>query len=111
MSRPLNEDRQAAITLGYRTYTGAPHSKCGTTERYTGTGGCVHCARRIATEQREALKYVKAQEAAQVRTIIEDGIRSGDVIDGDFELDNLLPTELEPDDAVERLRHSIDELM
>lgn len=91
MSRPINEDRQAALRYGLHTYTGAPHSKCGTTERYAAGGGCVYCARLLASEQREALKYRKAQEAQA--------------------LDNPLPTELEPDNAAERLRHSIDDMM
>jgi hypothetical protein len=61
--RPVNPDRQTAIELGFTTYTGSPHSKCGTTKRYVSGGGCVHCARRIATEQREARKFLKKQAA------------------------------------------------
>lgn len=61
--RPANTDRQNALALGYRTYTGSPHAKCGTTERYVSGGGCVHCARVTATEQRDALKYLKAHAA------------------------------------------------
>ena len=61
--RPINVDRQNAIALGYKTYTGSKHSKCGTTERYVSGGGCVHCARVIATEQREARKYLVASGA------------------------------------------------
>jgi len=77
--RPVNEDRQTAIDLGFKTYTGTPHSKCGTTERYVSGGGCVHCARTIATEQREARKLLKAQAAR----LVAEGVRSGEVIDGD----------------------------
>lgn len=60
--RPANADRQNALALGFRTYTGAVHPICGTTERYTTNCGCVHCAREIATAQREALKAVKAEQ-------------------------------------------------
>jgi hypothetical protein len=60
--RPTNVDRQNALALGLRTYTGAIHPICGTTERYTTNCGCVHCARQIATEQREALKAIKAAQ-------------------------------------------------
>lgn len=60
--RPINPDRQNAIALGFTTYTGSPH-RCGTTQRYVSGGGCVHCARLIATEQREARKFLKAQAA------------------------------------------------
>jgi len=59
--RPINEDRQNALALGLRTYTGSRHAKCGTYVRYVAGGGCVHCARIIATEQREARKYLQAQ--------------------------------------------------
>jgi hypothetical protein len=61
--RPTNLDRQNAIALGFKTYTGSPHAACGTTERYIG-GGCAHCARTLATERREAWKFLKAQAAA-----------------------------------------------
>lgn len=59
--RPINEDRQNAIALGLKTYIGAKHVNCDTTERYVKGGGCVHCARIIATEQREARNYLKRQ--------------------------------------------------
>jgi hypothetical protein len=113
MSRPLNEDRQAALKYGLRTYTGALHSKCGTVERYAGTGGCVYCARRIATEQREALKYRKAQEASEVVLDEFESVSEFENVIEDAPLDNPLPTELSPDDddADERQRQSIDELM
>ena len=108
MSRPANEERQAALKVGLRTYTGAPHSKCGTTEWYTAGGGCVHCARLLASEQREALRYQKAHEAQALDEKIEEQINSHEEF---APIDNLLPTELSPDTAAERLRHSIDELM
>jgi len=56
--RPANEDRQNALALGLPTYTGLPHARCGTRERYTKGGGCIHCARVLATEQREARKFL-----------------------------------------------------
>lgn len=76
--RPINEDRQNAIALGLRTYMGAPHSKCGTTERYVSGGGCVYCARETATAQREALKAVRAQASTALDEKIEEQIINHD---------------------------------
>jgi hypothetical protein len=45
--RPINLDREAAIVCGDKTYKGAVHEKCGTTERYVKNSGCVACARAI----------------------------------------------------------------
>ena len=59
--RPINQDRLDAIEFGFPTYTGAVHKKCGGTERYVNGGGCVRCARVIATEQREARRALKHQ--------------------------------------------------
>lgn len=56
--RPINQDRATSVELGYPTYIGMEHSACGTSERYTKGGACVHCARIIATEQRAARKYL-----------------------------------------------------
>lgn len=74
--RPINEDRQIAISLGFRTYTGTPHPKCGMTERYVSGGGCVHCARLIASEQREARKFLIANAVLETEQQVrdEDGI-------------------------------------
>src|SRR5674476_1503039 len=58
--RPANEDRLSAKSLGFKTYQGSIHAKCGTTERYVSGVGCVYCARTIATEQREARRLMKA---------------------------------------------------
>lgn len=78
MSRPFNDDRQNSLTLGLRTYTGAPHPKCGTTERYVASGGCVHCARAKAAEQREELKVLKAQAVAQADAAgVNDPVNEG----------------------------------
>lgn len=63
--RPINESRQLAILMGDKTYTGAAHDRCGTTERYVKGGGCVNCARVIATEQRDARKFLAAHEREQ----------------------------------------------
>jgi hypothetical protein len=119
--RPINTDKSLAIFLGEKTYLGGIHRKCGTNVRYTSGGGCVHCARTIATEQREALKYQKQYEA---KRIVAEGVQSGDVIDGDVEplndvtaqfiepLDNDEPMVLEEsDDAEERQRQATDDLM
>lgn len=61
--RPVNSDRQDAIEFGLKTYLGAKHVNCGTSERYVSGGGCVRCARLIATEQRAARKYLQRQAA------------------------------------------------
>lgn len=74
--RPINESRQLAILMGDKTYVGAAHDKCGTTERYVKGGGCVHCARVIATEQRDARKYLVAHavEEAHAENDARDGL-------------------------------------
>jgi hypothetical protein len=74
MSRPFNESRQAALLANCKTYIGAPHSKCGTTERYVKGGGCVRCGRAIATEQREALKARQAAEQQAINQAGKEGI-------------------------------------
>jgi hypothetical protein len=43
--RPINQSREAAIVCGDKTYVGAVHEKCGTTERYVKNSGCVLCAK------------------------------------------------------------------
>ena len=118
--RPVNADKSLAIFLSEKTYRGGIHRKCGTNVRYVSNGGCAHCARTIATEQREALKYQK-QYAAH---LVAEGVQSGDVIDGDVEplndvtaqfiepLDNDEPMVLEEsDNAEERQRQATDDLM
>ncbi len=61
--RPINESRALAVLMGDKTYVGTVHEKCGTAERYVSGGGCVHCARIIASEQREARSYLLARAA------------------------------------------------
>ena len=70
--RHPSEDREIALITGEKTYLGTMHAQCGTTERYTKGGGCAHCARVIATEQREARKYLKAQ--ASIATVVEQTV-------------------------------------
>ena len=74
--RPKNDNRQNAIELGLGTYTGASHSKCGTSERYVSGGGCIHCARLASADQREQLKMLKtyAAEQAEEKQREEDGV-------------------------------------
>ena len=96
MSRNFNEDRQAAIRFNLKTYTGSPHSKCGTSERYVAGGSCVHCARLLASEQREALKFLRANSGTGP---------------GQTTVDNRSPDEVEKEEAAERARRSVDELM
>lgn len=60
--RPPNEALAIAKLAGDRTYEGSAHAKCGTTERYTSSGGCVHCARLKQAEMRDALTRVNSGE-------------------------------------------------
>jgi hypothetical protein len=103
--RPINEDRQRAIALGLRTYTGLKHVKCDTTLRYVAGGGCVHCARIIATEQREARKYLQQIGALDVTAKDVEAM----AIDNATEIEE----EDEDSEAVRQARReaSIDELM
>ncbi len=64
--RPINTSKELAILSGDKTYTGAAHGKCGTTERYVSGGGCVHCARQASLDGREARRLLKAQKAGEV---------------------------------------------
>lgn len=89
--RPANPDRQIAIGLGERTYIGSTHARCGTSGRYVSGGGCVHCARVVATEQREARKYLKQQKLA-------------------LDIPPEMALEVE-DDAAARAQKAIDDLM
>lgn len=112
VGRPINEDRQNAIALGLKTYTGMRHSRCGTTERYVAGGGCVHCGRLIATEQREARIYLKKMQQQNVEDRDEDLLDSAerDGLD-DPEADARFE---EPDDEEARrarFEESIDDLM
>jgi len=95
--RPVNEDRQAAIAFGLRTYTGTVHSKCGTNQRYVSGGACVHCARVIATEQREARKFLKAQAKLDIE------------LQASLDIEDQMV--LEQDDAEARARQAIEDLM
>lgn len=119
--RPINKDREMAIFMGEKTYVGSAHSKCGTTARYVSGGGCVHCARIIATEQREARKYLQTRAGA----IDSRGDQGGgypssqDVLDSSpemaleqLEADEIADAAIEDYDAAEARRQaSIDELM
>lgn len=106
MNRPLNVDRQNAITFKLTTYTGSEH-KCGTSQRYTSTGTCMHCARLLAAEQREALKVLRAQ--AKVKATSEDPVN----YDHEDVLDIVEPLVAEMVDQAEadRFRQSVDDLM
>jgi hypothetical protein len=74
--RPLSPNRELALLMGDKTYHGSLHAKCGTNERYVTGGGCVHCARLIATEQRDARKFLKEHAAEQANEKIreQDGV-------------------------------------
>jgi hypothetical protein len=118
--RPINEDRQNSIALGLMTYTGTVHRRCGTNIRYVSGGGCVHCARVISAEQREARKYLLQQEREYKESQREEQaeLARDEVTGKTFEetfgekpedvLDN---SEKIGDDAKARRDASIDELM
>lgn len=101
--RPINEDRQNAIALELTTYTGAVHRKCGTDQRYVNGGGCIHCARLIATEQRDARKFLKQHAINEA----EQKVRDNDGV----ALDSTMDDGLDADEAEARRQASIDELM
>lgn len=94
--RPLNEDRQLALLSGDKTYIGSPHDRCGTNVRYVKSGGCVRCARVIATEQREARKYLINQNGEVPQNSVDKSVPDE------------VPVE---DDAAARSRAAIDDLM
>ena len=111
--RPINSDKSLAIFLSEKTYRGAIHRKCGTNVRYVSNGGCVHCARVLMTEQREALKYQKQYEA-EYRDAMPEMEREVNDDPAQFTepLDNDEPMVLEEsDDAEERQRQATDDLM
>jgi hypothetical protein len=116
--RPINKDRQDAIEFGFPTYVGVMHRRCGTTERYTNGGGCVHCARVIASEQREARKLLLQHreqfedDGAEViaENLNADGYFDSDQIDTEH-ADGLDVDNREELDAEARREASFDELM
>lgn len=92
--RPINQDRQLAASLGFRTYHGSTHAACGTSERYTKSAGCVHCAKLNGREAREARDFLrKASKEALDKSVA-------------------VVTEPSPaDDAAERFQQDIEDLM
>lgn len=114
--RPINESRAIAVEHGLSTYTGAPHVRCDTTERYVLGGGCVHCARQIAKDQRAALMAIKRGQIVTDETIQEQ-IDNHDEFSPpvepdpvDIEQDDGLDTD-DPDDAEARRLADIEELI
>lgn len=104
VGRPINQDRIDAIDLGLKFYEGEPHKNCGRTLRYASGGGCVHCARLISNEQREARKYLKhlaaAERATPSITLIIDDISEQNVRDAFFpEIED--PVDTEPEDGLD----------
>jgi glutaredoxin len=97
--RPQNAERQLAVELGFPTYIGLAHARCGTVERYTKGGGCVHCARVIATEQREARRFLKHHEQEYRESVPEE------------EIDVDREESFGIDDAEARRQAALDELM
>lgn len=95
--RPASQELMLARLSGDKTYLGTVHSRCGTNERYVSGGGCVHCARSVATEQREARRALLADQ--QIATT--DEINHGET-DVEEELD------IDPRTEYEK---SIDELL
>lgn len=105
--RPINQDRQLAISLGFLTYEGSVHTKCGTTTRYTKGAGCVHCARLIATEQREARNFLRSSRG----TPPPEREAAQNELDN---IDEVIQDEMVAearDDAAERFRRDLEDLM
>lgn len=112
--RPINQDRLDAIDLGLLTYEGMPHRNCGKTLRYTSGGGCVHCARIIATEQRQARKYLQMRAAGLDGRGDQGGGYPSSQGEQETDIDNGPEDGLDtegPDDAEARAQAGIDELM
>jgi len=78
--RPTNEARQTAIELGLNTYTGTTHRRCGTDQRYTAGGACIHCARLRSAAQRGARILIKDQNEAD-ETPLDNAAQDGLEID------------------------------
>ena len=57
--RPHNVQRQAALFLGEKTYTGKRCKRCGSTVRYTKGSGCVECQKTSAIEARQLLRAAR----------------------------------------------------
>lgn len=110
--RPLNQDKQNALDLGLLTYEGKPHFRCGTTTRYVVGAGCVHCARVIATEQRQARKFLRqhAINEAEQKAREDDGVALDSIVPDGLEEPDVPDVEAE-DDADARFQESIEELM
>lgn len=108
--RPINQDRQNAIALELTTYTGAVHRRCGTATRYVHGGGCVHCARMIAAEQRQTLAFLKkhAAEEAEEKVRAEDGVELDSVADDGLDADI---DSRRDEDEVDPFEQSIEDLM
>lgn len=75
VGRPINENKMLAELNGEKTYRGSSHG-CGTNERYTNGGGCVHCARRKTREQREALERERSAGDSDRHVIAETFLES-----------------------------------
>lgn len=65
--RPINENLATAKLVGDKTYEGAPHAACGTSQRYTSTMSCVFCARAKQAGMREAAKGLTEPQHAVIR--------------------------------------------
>lgn len=57
--RPHNVNRQAALVLGEKTYSGKRCKRCGTNEKYTKGSGCVECQKTNAIEARQLLRAAR----------------------------------------------------
>lgn len=60
--RPHDRNRQAAIVLGEKTYSGKRCKRCGSTTRYTKGSGCVACQKTSAIEARQLLRAARQKQ-------------------------------------------------
>lgn len=104
MGAPINQARQVAIEMGLPEYEGRPHRNCGRTLRYTSGGGCVHCARIIADEQRAARKYLQLHPPEPKPEPVPDDV--------ELDVDNRADDDIDSEEAAAaRREEELDELM
>lgn len=112
--RPTNENREMAILMGDKTYTGSTHARCGTDLRYVKGGGCVHCARQVTQDLRDTAKWIKHEAADRAEHVENTGLTREEAevngFDADVAEDTSVGDELDklPTDEYEQ---AIDSLM
>lgn len=64
--RPKDAEREIALVLGDKLYTGTPCHKCAMTLRYTNGGRCAHCAMRDNLARRDAARPERQKRFSSV---------------------------------------------